>query len=110
MARLHTGNHEIVSLRNGYHGMSPYTMGLTAHGPWTYNVPGASGFGIHHAMNPDPFRGLFGGANCRDSPVQVEGRGCECAAGGGCEAAGKYMEQFNEACKNNPGLDLLFVI
>jgi 4-aminobutyrate aminotransferase-like enzyme len=55
-------------------GMSPYTMGLTAHSSWKFRVP--AGFGIHHAMNPDPYKGIFGGKNCRDSPVQTQ-RNCE---------------------------------
>ncbi|XP_024386158.1 alanine--glyoxylate aminotransferase 2 homolog 1, mitochondrial [Physcomitrium patens] len=58
MARLYTGTFDIVSLRNAYHGMSPSTMGLTAHSTWKYNV--AQGFGVHHVMNPDPYRGPFG--------------------------------------------------
>ncbi|CAB4066657.1 AGXT2 [Lepeophtheirus salmonis] len=36
MARLHTKNYDIISYRNAYHGMSPYTMGLTAHSPWKF--------------------------------------------------------------------------
>ena len=28
MARLHSGNHDIISLRNAYHGISEATMGL----------------------------------------------------------------------------------
>ena len=56
--------------------MSPYTMGLTAHSPWKFKVP--AGFGVHHTMNPDPYKGLFGGKNCRDSPVQTQ-RDCEFA-------------------------------
>ena len=39
MARLYTGNHDIISFRNAYHGMSPYTMGLTAHSTWKFSVP-----------------------------------------------------------------------
>ncbi|CAM6100541.1 unnamed protein product [Calypogeia fissa] len=58
MARLYTGNFDIIALRNAYHGMSPATMGLTAHNTWKYNV--AQGFGVHHALNPDPYRGHFG--------------------------------------------------
>jgi alanine-glyoxylate transaminase/(R)-3-amino-2-methylpropionate-pyruvate transaminase len=50
MARLYTGKFDIVSLRNGYHGMSPYTMGLTALHTWKFNTP--TGFGIQHTMNP----------------------------------------------------------
>ncbi|MGJ8723307.1 MAG: aspartate aminotransferase family protein [Roseibacillus sp.] len=57
MARLHTGNYDMIALRNCYHGGSQSTMGLTAHGTWKYNTP--QGFGIHHALNPDPYRGPF---------------------------------------------------
>ena len=58
MARLYTGNYDVVALRNCYHGMSLGTMGLTAHATWKYPV--AQGFGIHHVVNPDPYRGRFG--------------------------------------------------
>lgn len=58
MARAYTRNHDIIALRNAYHGMSPATMGLTAHSTWKYNVP--QGSGIHHAVNPDGYRGPFG--------------------------------------------------
>jgi alanine-glyoxylate transaminase/(R)-3-amino-2-methylpropionate-pyruvate transaminase len=33
-------------------------MGLTAHSTWKYSVP--MGFGIHHALNPNPYRGPYG--------------------------------------------------
>ena len=58
MARLHTGNFDIIALRNAYHGMSTATMGLTAHGNWKYPVP--QGFGVHHARLPDRLRGPYG--------------------------------------------------
>jgi len=58
MARCYTRNHDIIALRNAYHGMSPSTMGLTAHSTWKYNVP--QGSGVHHAVNPDGYRGPFG--------------------------------------------------
>ena len=57
MARLYTGNYDLVALRNCYHGGSHSTMGRTAHGTWKFNTP--QGFGIHHALNPDPYRGPF---------------------------------------------------
>jgi 4-aminobutyrate aminotransferase-like enzyme len=38
MARLYTGSFDVIALRNAYHGMSPATMGLTAHSTWKYNV------------------------------------------------------------------------
>ena len=58
MARAHSGNHDIIALRNAYHGGSASPMGLTSHSTWKYNVP--HGFGIHHAMLPDRYRGRYG--------------------------------------------------
>ena len=68
-------------------------MGLTAHGPWKYRIP--TSFGITHLMNPDPYKGLFGGSNCRDCPVNESDRTCNCQ-GGECQAADKYMQQLEE--------------
>ncbi|GAU17208.1 hypothetical protein TSUD_178380 [Trifolium subterraneum] len=42
IARLYTGCHDIISVRNSYHGNASGTMGATAQ------------------INPDPYRGLFG--------------------------------------------------
>ncbi len=58
MSRLYTNNYDIIGLRNGYHGMSVNTMGLTGLATWKYNT--AQGFGIHHALNPDTYRGPWG--------------------------------------------------
>ena len=58
MARLYTGNYDVIALRNGYHGGSPSAMGLTAHSTWKYNLPHS--FGIHHAIAPYPYRGPWG--------------------------------------------------
>ena len=35
-AREYTGNQEVISLRNGYHGGTQAAMGLTAHGTWKF--------------------------------------------------------------------------
>jgi alanine-glyoxylate transaminase/(R)-3-amino-2-methylpropionate-pyruvate transaminase len=59
MARLHTGHSDVIALRNGYHGGSPGTMGLTALNTWKF--PGSGGGAVHHAMNPDPYRSPFPG-------------------------------------------------
>jgi alanine-glyoxylate transaminase / (R)-3-amino-2-methylpropionate-pyruvate transaminase len=58
MARACTGNYDVIALRNGYHGGNALTMGLTAHRTWKFNVPHS--FGVHHAITPDPYRGLWG--------------------------------------------------
>lgn len=57
IARLYTGSHDIISLRNAYHGNAAGTMGATASSSWKFNVIQS---GIHHALNPDPYRGVFG--------------------------------------------------
>ncbi|XP_033754471.1 alanine--glyoxylate aminotransferase 2, mitochondrial-like [Pecten maximus] len=95
MSRMYTGNYDVLSLRNCYHGASPYLMGLTALNTWRYNVP--SGFGMHQTMNPDPYRGPWGGARCRDSPCQVQ-RSCDCAEGQ-CEAGDRYVEQLEDVLR-----------
>ncbi|CAO1403837.1 unnamed protein product [Diamesa tonsa] len=96
MARLYTKNHEIITLKNAYHGASPTTMGLTAQSTWRYPLPGI-GNGIHHVMNADPYLGLWGGSNCRDSPVQTT-RECNCSSGK-CDAGDNYINQLEQEFK-----------
>jgi len=57
MARVYTGNFDVIALRNCYHGGSQSTMGLTSHHTWKFNVP--HGFGVHHAIAPDLYRGRW---------------------------------------------------
>jgi alanine-glyoxylate transaminase/(R)-3-amino-2-methylpropionate-pyruvate transaminase len=58
MARAYTGNYDMIALRNGYHGGSQSTMGLTSHSTWKFNVP--HGFGVQHSVLPDMYRGPYG--------------------------------------------------
>jgi alanine-glyoxylate transaminase / (R)-3-amino-2-methylpropionate-pyruvate transaminase len=58
MARLYTGNYDVIGLRNAYHGGNASGMSMTAHSSWKFNVPHS--FGVHHAIAPYPYRGLFG--------------------------------------------------
>ncbi|HJO15857.1 MAG TPA: aspartate aminotransferase family protein [Phycisphaerales bacterium] len=58
MARLHTGNFDILALRNAYHGLSNQAMGLTALHNWKYPYP--HGFGVKHVKAPDRYRGPHG--------------------------------------------------
>ena len=41
MARLYSGNYDVLALRNCYHGMSDATMGMTSHPTWKFPVPQA---------------------------------------------------------------------
>ena len=47
MARMHTGAYDVITLRNGYHGGSATTMGMTAMSNWKYPLP--QGQGVHYA-------------------------------------------------------------
>jgi len=47
MARLFTGQFDVISVRSGYHGGSQTTMGLTALGNWKFPFPHS--FGVRHA-------------------------------------------------------------
>ena len=58
MARLFTGNYDVIALRNAYHGGNSSGMSVTAHSSWKFNVPHS--FGVHHALAPYPYRGPFG--------------------------------------------------
>jgi 4-aminobutyrate aminotransferase-like enzyme len=39
MARLYTGNFDMLTLRNAYHGLSAGTLGLLSHSTWKPNLP-----------------------------------------------------------------------
>src|SRR5688572_5427450 len=70
MARLFTGNHDVIALRNSYHGGTPGTMGLTSMNTWKFPVPQTAG--VHHALNPDPYRSPFTG-----TPEEIAHRSAE---------------------------------
>jgi alanine-glyoxylate transaminase / (R)-3-amino-2-methylpropionate-pyruvate transaminase len=59
MARLSTGNQDVIAVRNGYHGGSAGTMGVTGLNTWKF--PGSGSGAVHHAINPDPYRSPFKG-------------------------------------------------
>ena len=58
MAKLYTGNSDMIALRNCYHGGNMTAMGLTSHRTWKFNFPHS--IGCHHSISPDPYRGPYG--------------------------------------------------
>ena len=58
LARVFTGNYEIVALRHGYSGRSQLAQGLTGQAPWRRSLPVS--FGVTHAINPYCYRCPFG--------------------------------------------------
>jgi alanine-glyoxylate transaminase/(R)-3-amino-2-methylpropionate-pyruvate transaminase len=58
MARLYTGNFEILALRNSFHGLHFGAMSMTGISTCRHNVP--LNHGIIHVNNPDQYRGIHG--------------------------------------------------
>jgi len=86
MARLHTGNFEVISLRNGYHGGSPSAMALTAHGNWKYPVPHS--FGVKHGTP----------GYCYRCPLALEYPSCDMKCATGFEEMIAYETPGQVAC------------
>ena len=59
MARLFTGNRDVIAVRSAYHGNSPSARGLTSLSTWKFTD--AVGNDVHHAMNPHFYRNPFSG-------------------------------------------------
>ena len=58
MARVHTRNFEILTLRNGYHGLQMGALGSTAFATCRPPSPPPAGYvSVHH---PDQYKGVFG--------------------------------------------------
>lgn len=70
MARAFTGNNDVIGVRNGYHGGSPSTIALNSLHTWKF--PQQPNIGVHHAINPDPYRSPFAG-----SPEEIAGKSVE---------------------------------
>ena len=58
VARLHTGNFDVLALRNSYHGL--HFGAMTASGLALCRQPLAGAPGYVHAHNPDFYRGAYG--------------------------------------------------
>jgi len=58
MARVYTGNFDVVALRNSFHGLHGTGQALTGMSVCRQPMPAAPGF--VHAMQPDTYRGPFG--------------------------------------------------
>lgn len=115
MARLYTGNFDIISLRNAYHGLSAATMGAAGLQTWKHGI--AQGFGVHHALNPHPYRGAYGNDGKRyaediadvlssSTPGKVAGFMAETiqGAGGAVELASGYLPAAYELIRSAGGV------
>ena len=53
---------------------------------------------LYQSINPDVYRGPWGGANCRDGIAQTQ-RSCNCSEGH-CEASMMYADQLEDLLKH----------
>ncbi|MBX3420458.1 MAG: aspartate aminotransferase family protein [Pirellulaceae bacterium] len=119
MARLYTGQRDVIALRNGYHGGSGITMSITSHHTWKYEA--AATTSVYHAAAPDPYRSLFSGDAdqvARDSVadlrqvIQYSTTGKLAAfiaepiqgVGGTTAGAPSYLPQAYQAAREHGGL------
>jgi alanine-glyoxylate transaminase/(R)-3-amino-2-methylpropionate-pyruvate transaminase len=119
MARLYTGNGDVIALRNAYHGGSPSAQGLTSHHTWKFPVGGDGR--VHHAVNPDPYRSPYQGTpeeiatqSVRDvreiirysTPGKVAAFICEPiqGVGGATHGARNYLREVYGVVREHGGL------
>ena len=110
MARLYTGHHDVLALRNAYHGGTSSAMGLTSHHTWKYPLP--QGSGVHHVENPDPYRGNLKGAADVDETIRYATSGQIAAfiaepiqgVGGVTSGSPEYFQQAYETVRGHGGL------
>lgn len=58
MARCYTGNHDVLALRNSFHGLHGVGQAVTGMSICRQPIPALPGF--IHVMHPDAYRGAFG--------------------------------------------------
>ena len=85
-AREHTGNTDVIALRNAYHGGTATTMGLTAHGTWKFKANQAPG--IHHTH----------AGYCYRCPYGLEYPSCDLKCARDIEEVVKYQTPGEVAC------------
>ncbi|MDZ4688426.1 MAG: aspartate aminotransferase family protein [Planctomycetaceae bacterium] len=86
MAREFTGRSEIISLRNGYHGGTSATMGLTAHSTWKFKSNPA--LNVKNALAP----------YCYRCPYGLEYPSCELKCAHDVENVIRYETSGEPAC------------
>ena len=85
-AREHTGNTDVIAVRNGYHGGTATAMGLTAHGTWKFKANQAPG--IHHTH----------AGYCYRCPYGLEYPSCDVKCARDIEEVIKYQTPGEVAC------------
>lgn len=85
-AREHTGNADVIALRNSYHGGTATAMGLTAHGTWKFKSNTAPG--VHHTH----------AGYCYRCPYDLEYPSCDLKCARDIEEVIQYQTPGEIAC------------
>lgn len=59
LARLYTGNYNMIAVQNGFHGLVGFSFDVTSMESWKANRLNSVGF--EKALFPDMYRGVFKG-------------------------------------------------
>ncbi|HRX87123.1 MAG TPA: aspartate aminotransferase family protein [Phycisphaerae bacterium] len=86
MSREFTGNADVISLRNGYHGGTQAAMALTAHGTWKFKT--SPSVGVKNAMP----------GYCYRCPYDLEYPNCEMKCAHDIENVIRYQTPGEVAC------------
>lgn len=93
MARLYTGEHNIISLKNCYHGGTYEAAATTALSTWKYAIPQPAGH--IHVANPGLYKRLWGTSRCKDCCAPGVNGTCDCV-NDECVALKRYFEEFED--------------
>ncbi|XP_047358353.1 alanine--glyoxylate aminotransferase 2, mitochondrial isoform X2 [Vespa velutina] len=93
MARLYTGEQNILSLKNCYHGGTYETSATTALSTWKYAIPQPPGH--IHVFNPGLQKYLSCDSKCKDCSVPGVKDTCNCSKDE-CVLFQKYLDEFED--------------
>ncbi|KAL2718334.1 hypothetical protein V1478_012210 [Vespula squamosa] len=93
MARLYTGEQNILSLKNCYHGGTRETSATNALSTWKYAIPQPPGH--IHVFNPGLQKYLSCDSKCKDCSVPGVKDTCNCS-NGECVLYQKYLDEFED--------------
>ncbi|KAK2581635.1 hypothetical protein KPH14_002136 [Odynerus spinipes] len=93
MARLYTREHNIISLKNCYHGGTYETAATTALSTWKYSIPEPPGH--IHVTNPGLHKNLWSTSRCKDCSAPAVKDTCNCTDNK-CVVLDRYFEEFED--------------
>ncbi|KAI2651534.1 Alanine--glyoxylate aminotransferase 2, mitochondrial [Labeo rohita] len=95
MARLHTGNFDVITLRGSYHGGSPQATGLTSNADYKYPIP--SSMGCHNVTVKPMICTLRSSKRCSPQPFPI-------GVGGAVQFPKNYLKDTYRLVREKGGI------